>query len=49
MHNTLLGIQLLPVSVVHVGVVAEKEAESPEQAPHLAHTELLLTATGATL
>ena len=38
-----------PVPVVHVGVVAEEEAKSPEQAPDLGHTELLLTATGAAL
>ena len=38
-----------PVPVVYVGVVAEEEAKSPEQAPDLGHTELLLTATGAAL
>ena len=38
-----------PVPVVHVGVVAEEEAKSPEQAPDLGHTELLLTAARASL
>ena len=37
------------MSVVHIGVVAEEEAECPEQVPHLDHTEPLHSAVCAAL
>ena len=37
------------MSVVHIGVVAEEEAECPEQAPHLGHSEPLHSAVCAAL